>query len=373
MMSMEPLMLSDLPTTTRFKIIGKVNLILAFFLCLHIFADVPFIVTPDYETEPVISINDAADDPAIWFNPNNPQESLIFGTDKKSGIYVYDIFGNQISYTKLGKINNIDLRASDNKLHVVSSNRSASTLDYWILPTDNLFKYFKLNPNNAFSEDIEHAHLQAKMDIYGVCIGFVGNNLYAILTEEEGQNIQYWNLSNRTLEKTINLIEDEKNTSPFGNEAEGCVFDDENQFILISREGNKGYLKMYDSSSLDLIHVIDSRDHNIVGDPEGVAIYRTSEDDGYIILSSQGNSSFNIYRRKYPNQFVGSFIVVGASNIDGVQDTDGIAINNGNFKIFPKGMMVIQDGFNTDSNGILYNQNFKIVSFDKILENLDKD
>ena len=43
------------------------------------------------ETEPVVTDDDAADDPAIWINLDNTANSLIFGTDKKSGIYVYDL------------------------------------------------------------------------------------------------------------------------------------------------------------------------------------------------------------------------------------------------------------------------------------------
>ncbi len=105
------------------------------------------------ETEPVVTNDDAADDPAIWINLDNTANSLIFGTDKKSGIYVYDLKGNILSYQNLGSINNVDLRVIDDELHLVSSNRSDSTLDYWIFPTEGLYQYFENNPDNAFSEE----------------------------------------------------------------------------------------------------------------------------------------------------------------------------------------------------------------------------
>ena len=63
-----------------------------------------------FETESVSSIGDAADDPAIWFNQANPTKSLIFGTDKRKGIHVYDIYGKELSFSELGATNNIDLR-----------------------------------------------------------------------------------------------------------------------------------------------------------------------------------------------------------------------------------------------------------------------
>ena len=40
------------------------------------------------------------------------------------------------------------------------------------------------------------------------------------------------------------------NVSPAGNEAEGCVFDDEQKRIFISREGSNGILKAYDAETL---------------------------------------------------------------------------------------------------------------------------
>src|SRR5690625_1664472 len=50
-------------------------------------------VTARVETSPVKSPGDAADDPAIWANPQPPGESLVVATDKKAGMYVYDMHG----------------------------------------------------------------------------------------------------------------------------------------------------------------------------------------------------------------------------------------------------------------------------------------
>ena len=58
------------------------------------------------ETPQVISKGDAADDPAIWLNKLNPNRSLVFGTDKRSGIYTYNLKAEKIGYTEIGDINN---------------------------------------------------------------------------------------------------------------------------------------------------------------------------------------------------------------------------------------------------------------------------
>ncbi len=356
MMSMDThcLLASDIATKSRSYLLRASFLLALFFHSLLLFAEKIDYV---YETEAVSSIGDAADDPAIWFNHVDPTQSLIFGTDKRKGIHVYDLYGKELSFSELGATNNIDLRVIDENVHMVISNRSSSTLGYWIFPESNLFKYFSDHPTDAFTEDITHYHLEANMNVYGICMGFVNGLPFAALTEEEGPTVQVWNLISKEVVGEINIIVDEEDAPKSGNEAEGCVFDDENSRLLISREGSKGYLKAYESDSLQMIEVVDSRDGNIIGDPEGVAIYKTSDTEGYIILSSQGGNEFNLYDRK-------SLDFVSKFKINSVEDTDGLDVTNEAVEgIFPKGFLVVQDGRNLPNN-----QNFKLVSMEEVLK-----
>ena len=151
MMNTELLMQLDSPTITNKHNLKIASFLLAIFFISSVHADVPTIIFPTVETEPVISPEDAADDPAIWINNADPKKSLIFGTDKKSGIYVYDLKGNQLSYSNLGKINNIDLRSVKGKLHIVTSNRTMSTLDYWIFDERKNIESFKKSRFIKFS------------------------------------------------------------------------------------------------------------------------------------------------------------------------------------------------------------------------------
>ena len=85
---------------------------------------------------------------------------------------------------------------------------------------------------------------------------------------------------------------------------------------------------------------------------------------------------------KYAKKGCDSHGEVGKGSIDGVSDTDGIETLNYNLKCkdnknqldfcddFPLGVMIVQDGYNyTGENKV--NQNFKLVSFEQILDNLD--
>ena len=353
-MDIHYLSVSDIATKSKSYLLRAGFLLALFFHPLSLFAD-----TVDYihETKPVSSIGDAADDPAIWFNRADPTKSLIFGTDKRKGIHVYDLYGKELSFSELGATNNIDLRVIDKHVHMVISNRSSGTLGYWIFPESGLFEYFLENPTNAFTEDIIHYHLEANMDVYGVCMGFVNGRLSAALTEEEGPTVQMWDLTSKKIVGTINVISDEEDAPKTGNEAEGCVFDDENNHLLISREGSRGYLKAYKSDTLEMIEVVDSRDGNIVGDPEGVAVYKTSDIEGYIILSSQGGNEFNLYDRR-------SLDFINKFKINAVEDTDGLDVTHESVEdLFPNGFLVVQDGRNLPKN-----QNFKIVNMEEVFK-----
>ena len=73
-----------------------------------------------------------------------------------------------------------------------------------------------------------------------------------------------------------------------------------------------------------------------------------------------------------PHRYLGSFRIVGDGRVDGASDTDGIDVVNirvpGKFR---QGLLVVQDGFNTNRTDVM-NQNFKIVDFIKVLDNLTK-
>ncbi|MGB1868127.1 MAG: phytase, partial [Porticoccaceae bacterium] len=328
-------------------------------------------VTAKFETPEVTTHDDAADDPAIWVDAQQPENSLIFGTDKKSGVHVYNLQGQEIGYTKLGDINNIDLRSQGGVTKIVASNRTNETIDLWLVSDSSLQEGAK---KNQFALDNQRSvRANSAINIYGICAGNDPEfGFIAFVTEDEGPRVEMWQYSDAGL----SLLTTFNN----GGESEGCVYDDENRRLFISEEETNGVLKAYSiDQTLDFSNftTVDSRKGNIVGDPEGVAIYKTNNTDGFIVLSSQGDSKFNLYDRKPPYQYVGSFSVkagLGATGlpIDEISTTDGIEVINLDFNShFPEGLMVIQDDVNTvDKESKLKRQNFKLVSFRDIINAL---
>lgn len=373
MMNMEQVQQLALHTPINlFHKFKKASIVLAFFLTTSSLADYVE-VEAIYETPPVVTKGDAADDPAIWVNKSNPSNSIVFGTDKKSGIYSYNLQGQELSYTNLGNINNIDTRTinvgDDENVSdftfLFASNRTLGSVDLWVFEDNEIRQKLE---NNSWKVPSKPS-FRGKSDIivYGICAGIDAKyGLVAFLTEDTGPRVEVWNLT----EDGLNLITTFNN----GGESEGCVYDDQNRTLFISEEEVRGVLKAYrldDSFDFSEPYTVDSRDGQIGGDPEGISLYKTPNNSGYLILSSQGDSKFNLYDRNYPYDYITSFRIGSSKSIDNVTDTDGIETIN--FKLsdeYPEGIMIAQDGYNKDG---LWSkkQNFKFVSFQDILEAVD--
>ena len=354
------------------------NIYFSFLICCSFFVSsdpedkIVYVVKPSAETPQVITKGDAADDPAIWLNNLSTSNSLIFGTDKKSGVYTYDLDAKKIGYTKLGNINNIDLRSVNldefgTYTFIFASNRTTSTLDLWIYEDKAMdalakSKNFNIEKNPSFKGT-------ANMIVYGVCAGYDQEfGVIAFITEDEGSRVQMWSYS----ESGLSLLKTFNNAN--AGQSEGCVYDDENRTLFISEEQDRGILRAYKiNSNLDFSNptIIDSRSGNIDDDPEGVTIYKTSTNDGFILLSSQGDNSFNVYNRTEPYNYLGSFKIGHSGTIDNVNDTDGIDVVSTRLNNkYPKGLLVVQDGTN-DGKKIVKRQNFKYVSFEEVIKALE--
>ena len=155
-----------------------------------------YVVKPNAETPQVVTKGDAADDPAIWINNKSTTNSLVFGTDKKSGVYTYDLNAKKIGYTELGNINNIDLRSVNlddfgSYTFIFASNRTTSTLDLWIYEDEAMdalakSKNFNIEKDPSFKG-------RTNIVVYGVCAGYDQEfGVIAFITEDEGSRVQMW-------------------------------------------------------------------------------------------------------------------------------------------------------------------------------------
>jgi 3-phytase len=103
-----------------------------------------------------------------------------------------------------------------------------------------------------------------------------------------------------------------------GGISEGMVADDETGVLYMSEEKH-GIWKFgaEPSAAAAGARILAVGEHGLVADVEGITLYHGAGGAGYLIVSSQGADRFNVYERKPPHAFRGSFAVTGVAATDG--------------------------------------------------------
>lgn len=318
-------------------------------------------VTAQVETEPIKAAKDedAADDPAIWVNPTDPSKSLVYGSNKKGGLAVYDLSGNEVDYYPLGNINNVDIINNfslGGRLITVlgCSNRSSQSIDLLQIKEDGTLQLITSRPQAVDPLLID--------DIYGFCFAEdkITHKAYCIINGKNGFVQQFEMIANG---EAIDL--ELKRSVQFDSQTEGMVADNLFGYLYVGEEGKGVWKLQIDPLSKDkktFLKDSGKSNRNISYDIEGMSIYE-SGDTGFLIVSSQGNFSYAIFDRVEENRYLGSFKIVKSLTLDGVEETDGLAIVSDSLSVdFPNGIMVLQDGFNYDGD-TLRAQNFKYIDW----------
>lgn len=320
------------------------------------------------ETAPVPSAGDAADDPAIWVNPRDPAESRILGTDKKSGLLVYDLQSRQIQYLARGRLNNVDVRqdvmlAGRSRDIAVATNRTEDSLDV-----------FEIARDGAAGEG--HVRWLAAQELtfeepYGVCLFHENGGALHVFVNDKSGAYQQWRIDAAEGDAVALTLVREFAVS---SKPEGCVADDTNGILYVGEEA-KGVWKMPAAPAagelepnMELIAQVGDA---LTADVEGLAIYRAGDHPGYLLASSQGDDSYAVFALAEEHAHLGSFRVIAnpASEVDGTEETDGIATTSMRLNaIFAQGLLVVQDGKNTDPSA---NQNFKLIPWENVKNALD--
>ena len=341
-------------------------------------------VSPRMETQPVVDGSDAADDPAIWINPVDPSASWIIGSNKRRGLEVYDLQGVRRWRLDAGRLNNVDLRAgvtvSGADLIVVGgTNRSTVTVDVWAL-----------DPASGQLSDLLATPIPADMDDpYGFCLYRSPRDgaLYAFATAREGGAVQW-----RLADTGAGTLRGERvRTIHTDTQPEGCVADDANGVLYIGEEGvgiwRLGAEPDDAADAKELIATVRPQEdaeapdatspHRLTADVEGLAVYAPPDAGpgaGYLIASSQGNWTYVVFDRSPPHAYRGTFRIADGPQIDGAGETDGIEVVAAPVgPDYPRGMLVVQDGYNVDVTGRDEHQNFKVLSWGDVAEALALD
>jgi 3-phytase len=324
-------------------------------------------VTASVETEPVPSAVDAADDPAVWINGDDPAQSVIIGTDKtaQGGLVVYNLDGSIHQRLEIGEVNNVDLRYNflldgEETTIVTATNRS-----------NNSLIVYRLNEETRELEDIAARDLISNVqEVYGFCmyVSAETGKYYAFINSADTGEVEQWELvDNGSGQVDANVVR----TFTVGSQTEGCVADDELGSLYIGEEAFAVWKYGAEPDAGDERVAVDTTDEDghLTADVEGMTIYYASDGAGYLIVSSQGSSEYVVYDRADDNAYIGKFVVTESDDVDGISGTDGIDVSNAPLgEAFPNGVFIAQDDTNINPEA---NQNFKLVPWENIARALN--
>lgn len=303
-------------------------------------------VTAKAETVPVGTANDdAADDPAIWRNPRRPGQSLIVGTDKKAGLYVYGLDGQVRHFEAAGRVNNVDLVDLGRRgVIVVASDRNDVA--------NAKLRIYRLDTKSGALASLGTVG-GGSGEAYGICLMRRGRDLFAFSVLKHGEIVQLrLDLSGPQPRSQV------VRSLRVATQPEGCVVDPRSATLYVGEE-DRGVWS-FDARSAGpvagrLVAPVDGA--QLFADTEGLALAPKGRRGGWLVVSSQGDNAYALYA--LPDMRPAGRFRVAAGSLGSTEETDGIEVKLGNFgRNYPRGLMVVQDGQNAPRA-----QNFKLIDW----------
>ncbi len=311
------------------------------------------------ETQPVSTANqDAADDPEIWADPSDPSRAVIIGTDKKAGLYVYNLDGSVRQFIADGMLNNVDLRGGfptpgGQRVLVAASDRGRIGAALYLMDPATL----QLTPWGLARLDLTEP--------YGLCMGRLGEAFLVIVNGTDGQVRQLAVTAGP--DGAMRAVEQRR--FALATQTEGCVVDDVRGLLYIGEEGRGVWRYPLDPAQpAQGVLIAQAPSESLQPDVEGLTLLREAGRT-WLIASSQGDSAFAVWGVEGDAPvYAGRFSVMSGSGIDAVTGTDGVAALGGAVGGYSGGLVVVQDdedavGESPQGPG---RQNFKLVDWREV-------
>ena len=296
-------------------------------------------IKPKITTE---AVKHDTDDPAIWINEENPEESLIIGTDKNEdgALYVYDLKGNIIedkTVRGLKRPNNVDIEeieiGEDEFSIAVTTERLTNKL--------RVFKLPEMTPID--NGGIEVFVGEEQRDPMGVSLyKNPDDEVFAFVGRKSGPQDGYIWQYKLEGDASGNIVG--KKVRAFGKysgkkEIEAIVVDDDLGYVYYSDEG-VGVRKYYADADKGNEELALFATEGFAQDHEGLSVYSTDVGTGYIIVSDQQANKFHFFTREGTKENPHDHRFVKAIDAS-TMESDGSEVTNVSLgKLFPRGMFV---------------------------------
>lgn len=323
------------------------------------------IVSPVLATQ---KVKHDSDDPAIWINPKDSSDVIVIGTDKggelgDGGLYAFDLSGKIIdSVRPLKRPNNVDIaygfQLNDTLVDIaVCTERLTDKIRVFRLPD--------LEPIDNGGISVFEGEDDEFRDPMGIALytNPVDRKVYAIVGRKtgpkDGTYLWQYLLTNEKGVATGKLVR------KFGfysgrKEIESIAVDSENGFVYHSDE-KYGIHKSYAHPDSSNIEIALFGTTGFTEDVEGISIYKTGEQSGYILVSDQQASIFRVFPREGTKGKPHEHPELAAIPFD-IVESDGSDVTNRNIPGFPNGLFVAM----TD------NGTFQYYRWEDVLQYIEK-
>jgi 3-phytase len=326
--------------------------------------------------------NADGDDPAIWVHPQHPPLSLVIATKKNAGLSVYTLRGHELQAIATppapgpagapGRFNNVDIlygfQLGDRIVDLAfTTGRCRDQLRFYVIeqhePGDHRAPLQDVTSAYVpFVFSVEQAQVNDQRKAYGLAVWKdAKGTAYAFVSQRERTviaNVRLLDAGDGTVSyqvvDSIKLphsfrLPNGKMWEPCSEPVEEPQFEgmvvDRGRKVLYAAQEDVGIRRMeLDCTNLVLIDrireygvpwefdaeqeervILHDQDpgfggQHLAADAKGLTIYYGPNLEGYVLASSQGDSTFAVYEREGDNTHLGSFEVSDAPRprIDGV-------------------------------------------------------
>lgn len=265
-------------------------------------------IVPTLKTEPV---QFDTDDPAIWYNSDDPAQSLVLGTDKEigGGLYVFDLKGriiDSLTVRGLSYPNNVDV-----EYDVALSDSMTTDIAVTVerpLGLVRIFSVPELQPLDGGGIPVFEMESDSLMRLpMGVALYKKPDTgeVHLIVSRKQGPTdgnylAQYAILPGDSNQLKLELLRQFGQFSGGESEIEAIMVDDALGYVYYSDE-MKGVRKYYADPAMGEEELALFGTEDFKEDREGIALWPTSDSTGYIVVSNQQDLSFNVYPRNPEN------------------------------------------------------------------------
>lgn len=307
--------------------------------------------------ETTATIQDGANDPAIWVNAADPSKSLILGSGGEGGFELYGLDGQRASVLAGREVTLMSVR-----YNFPLADASTDLIVAYDAGKSQVVAY-SIDGASGKLSDVTGQALQVEKELEGLCMYQSPLSLkYYVFAVGEGM-IQQWELFDQQGKVAGRKIR----SIPAGMGAGHCVAYDRGSKLFFAQETVGVWAMNAEPESDSEPQVIDyaAPFGHFEGDVKGLAVVEFEDSDGYLMVSNADISQIEVYQLDSA-EHLASFSIGAASGLDAVQETEGLAaVTSALGADYPGGLLVVADD---DNEGEA--TNYKLVSMAGLLSSL---